>query len=110
MQRGRREIKRGAEIMRGYEHPDDWMDGANAVRRELRACMVLRVQEIQYIDGRRSYKEAEANGKAICAWARSVGIRLSQLSCDWHPEFTAYVRVAKRHWDEVLEKLQTLNT
>jgi hypothetical protein len=103
-----RAAARGAEILSGYNHPKDWMDGAKAGRLELRTFRVLRVAEIQFgAHGDNDVQTVIENSDAICAWARSVGIG-AKLSVAPHSYEPQYVQVPKIHWNVVLEKLMAL--
>lgn len=102
--RGKREIELGAEIMRRYQHPDDWIDGISTRRADLYGKRLLQVWELR---SGWSSRKAEKNTAAIRAWGKSVDLH-HHLSFHRTPNHVVYLAVPKYLWNEVLEKLNNL--
>ncbi len=104
------EANRGATIMRRYNNPAEWVDGAT-VHLTLRDKMVRRVSEVE-VSGMNPQALVFANVAAIEAWAESVSLlphMPNHLILNVPGEHAgSYVVVPKQHWRQVQQKLAAL--
>ena len=100
-------IQRGATIMRRYNNPNQWVDGAS-VHTTFRGHMVVRVDEVQ--PGPTNPEMAAlANVASIMAWARDVSLLPgnAEIRIMTFADYS-YVVVPKQNWQRVQQKLSAL--
>jgi len=102
------EINRGASIMRRYNDPTRWVDGAT-VHPALRGKMVVRIPEAE-VQGDNTQALVFANVAAIEAWAEHVKLlpHMPNHLIMNLPDNAAYMVVPKQHWQQVQQKLAAL--
>lgn len=100
-------VSRGATLMRRYNNPARWVDGAT-VHTKLRSKMVIRVTEAEVRPGN-SATAVVANIAAVQAWTRDVELLPQNATPDiMHMDTATYLVVPKQHWERVQQKLAEL--
>jgi hypothetical protein len=101
-------VNSGARIMRRYNDPTKWVDGAT-LHETLRGKMAIRIREAE-VRPDNAATLVVANIAAIHAWARDVELLpqghvpdVMHMSND-----TSYLVVPKQHWDRARQALAAL--
>lgn len=101
-------VRQGRTIMRRYNNPARWVDGAT-VHAAFRGKMAVQITETQ-VGPDNPAAMAVANTAAIIAWARSVEFLPQNRDPEVMnmPDSTTYLVVPKQHWERVQQKLAAL--